>query len=223
MSTEPGKQERVAALCIALLLAVSLLALAVPRLLRAGAALPAGPSLHRARGGMLLESEALAGAITTLEGSLRWGASPVLLSDLALLKLLRAPAGDGHADLMEAMEAQEASLSRAPASSDGWARLSYARYALAGLNDATRDALELSFLTGRLERAPMVFRLQLVLKEWDAVGPERRFASSLAIPLPSMPWSRSTCALRRWRGASSSRPWSGLRRTGLASSAGCGG
>ena len=143
-------------------------------------ALPAGPALNAIREGRSPADDQIGRAMAATERSLRWGAaSAVSLSDLALLKLMQVRLGDatgpeGFQLIRESLTSQEASLARAPSNSDGWARLTYARYALSGLDEASRDALAMSFLTGRLERSPMAFRLQLILREWEAVDPELR-------------------------------------------------
>lgn len=142
--------------------------------------LPAGPALNAIREGRSVADDHVGLAVAATERSLRWGAtSAVSLSDLALLKVMQVRPGEatgpeGSRLIMESLAAQEASLARAPANTDGWARLTYARYALSGLNEASRDALAMSFFTGRLERAPIAFRLQLILREWEAVDPEMR-------------------------------------------------
>ena len=160
---------------------MAVLFLSLPRFLGAATALPAGPALNTIRKGGSLADEPLDRAVAALEQSLRWQATPASLSDLAVLKLVRLRAGEPigaeqHRQLAESRAAQEASLAGSPASSNGWARLSYARYALSGLDEVSRGALEMSFLTGRLEYAPMRFRLQLILREWQALDPEMRAA-----------------------------------------------
>jgi hypothetical protein len=150
-------------------------------------ALPAGPALNTIRGGRTVADNHVARAVAAVERSLRWGVAPAAsLSDLALLKLVQAQSRDattpeGAQLLMESLAAQETSLAQAPASTNGWARLTYARYALSGLDEASRDALAMSFLTGRLERAPMAFRVQLILREWEVLDPEMHALGSMQI------------------------------------------
>ena len=144
----------------------ALLVLGLSGLLGAVLALPAGPALIAIREGRPPTADPLARAVASAERSQRWGENAASLSDLALLKLIQAEAGDIPEPerlqrLQESQTAQEASLARAPASTDGWARLTFARYALSGLDEASRDALAMSFRTGRLERAPMVFRVHV--------------------------------------------------------------
>ncbi len=181
ISTESGWAR--VALFGGLLLGLALLALSLPRLAREVAALPAGPAVYAARGGREPGDERVARATRALEHSLRWSTSPALLSKLALLKLVALRSGKRRAPerLLDAMGTQERSLALAPASSDGWARLAYSRYALAGMVAATRAALELSFKTGRLERAPMAFRLQLLLSTWSGVEERLREAGLLQV------------------------------------------
>ena len=164
---------------IGLFVAGALLLLALTRFLGAVSALPAGHALIAIREGRPVADDEVARAVAALEQSLRWGGTHAKsLSDLALLKLMQIDGdviGPGESRLLtESLAAQRASLALAPANADGWARLTYAHYALSGLDRASLDALEMSFRSGRLERAPMVFRLQLILREWDALDPEMR-------------------------------------------------
>jgi hypothetical protein len=166
---------------------VVLLLLGLLGFLGSALALPAGPALNAIGEGRAVADNQVARAVAALERSLRWGVTPAAsLSDLALLKLVQIRPGDALAPegvqlLMESLAVQEASLARAPANTDGWARLAYARYRLSGLDEASRDALAMSILTGRLERAPMVFRVQLILREWEALDPEMQALGSVQI------------------------------------------
>lgn len=151
-----------------------LLGLGLPRLLGATARQPARSVLWALRDGKPLTDADLARGEAALERSRRWsGTPPHALSDLALLKLLRRERAEapGAPLLVEAIEAQEAGLARAPAGGNSWARLAYARYQRAGLTEATREALELSLLSGGLDLPLLAFRLELILQEWDALGP----------------------------------------------------
>jgi hypothetical protein len=156
---------------------LALVWLGLPRLLGATARQPARAVLWALRDGKPLTDADLARGEAALERSRRWSGTPAYaLSDLALLKLLRLEQGeeDGRAAryLAGALEAQEAGLAQAPAGGNGWARLAYARYRRSGLSEATRDALELSLLSGGLDLTLLSFRLELILHEWDALGPE---------------------------------------------------
>ena len=157
---------------------LALIWLSLPRFLGAASARPAHKVLWALRQGRALPVADLARGEAALERSTRWRGTPAhALSDLALLKLLQLQQGGGSGAeaqqrLTESLEAQAASLSQAPAGSNGWARLSYARYLRSGLTEASRDALELSFLSGGLDLPLLSFRLQLILREWDALGPE---------------------------------------------------
>ncbi len=162
-----------------LFVAGALFLLALTRLLGAVSALPAGHALIAIREGRPVADDEIARAVAAMEQSLRWGGTRAeSLSDLALLKLLQIDGdviGPGESRLLtESLAAQRASLALAPANADGWARLTYAHYALSGLDRTSLGALEMSFRSGPLERAPMVFRLQLILREWDALDPEMR-------------------------------------------------
>jgi hypothetical protein len=160
-------------------LGLLLLALGIPRLLRTAAVLSAGPVLDAVREHRAIPAGQRTRDIEALDTVRRWSASASLLSELALLELLEARHAqtigrDSFSHLVSALEAQRASLARAPASSDDWARLAFVRYALSGMSDATRRALELSFATGPREPGARIFRLQLVLREWERLGPELR-------------------------------------------------
>ena len=176
-----------------LLVGGALLLLGLPGLLGATLDLPAAPALLAIRESRPVAAEDLARAVASAERSQRWGGNAVSLSDLSLLKLMQAESSDTLEPerlrlLQESRTIQEASLARAPASTDGWARLTFARYSLSvlekervlqeelgeGLDPASRAALEMSFRTGRLERAPMLFRIQILLREWETLDPELR-------------------------------------------------
>lgn len=171
---------------IGLFVAGALLFLGLPRFLGAVLVLPAGHALIAIRESRPAAEDEVARAVSAMEQSMRWGGTHAeSLSDLALLKLIqidRDVIEPGESRLLtESLAAQRASLALAPANADGWARLTYALYALSGLDRASLDALEMSFRSGRLERAPMGFRLQLILREWDAVDPEMRALGRMQI------------------------------------------
>jgi len=183
-----------------LLVGAALLLLGLSGLLGATLDLPAVPALIAIRESRPVTAEGLARAVASAERSQRWGGNAASLSDLSLLKLMQAESSDTLEPerlrlLQESRTIQEASLARAPASTDGWARLTYARYSLGvleegrvlqeelgeGLDPASREALEMSFRTGRLERAPMLFRVQVLLREWEALDPELRALANAQI------------------------------------------
>jgi len=172
----PILTRNVASLVVALALGLALVWLSAPRFLGALDALPARNVLWEIRKERPVSAELIARGATALERSRRWSGTPAhLLSDLALLKLLQSqlavdvPTVDAERLLAESVEAQQASLAKAPAGSNGWARLAYARYELAGLTPGARDALEMSLLTGGIDLPLLSFRLYLMLREWDTL------------------------------------------------------
>jgi hypothetical protein len=174
MSASEGRGP-LGTLGVGLLLGLLLLALGIPRLVRTGVVLWADPGLDAALERRASPAERRARAIEALRAVRHRSPSASLLSELALLELLEARQAemigrDGLSHLVSALEAQQDSLASAPASSDGWARLAFLRYALSGMNDATRQALELSFATGPREPGSRTFRLQLALREWEHLG-----------------------------------------------------
>jgi len=62
-------------------------------------------------------------------------------------------------------------LAKGPASGNSWARLADARYLREGLTPATRDALEMSLLSGGIDLPLLRFRLHLLLFDWDFPTP----------------------------------------------------
>ena len=152
-----------------------LLALAVPRLWAYGTALPQDGQYWRLGEGEHLtggELAALAGTYTLAAD--RFPSSPELQSRAAIVSvetgLRHLKAGrirEGRDRLVEA-------ASRAPLRTDIWSRLAYAEFAVAGMTPLAIDALELSWLTGRLELPDALRRLQLYLSGWDDLPPEAR-------------------------------------------------
>ncbi len=168
-------------LVTALGLGLVLITLGTPRFLGALAFQPARAVLTALREGRGLPPEIIERGDRALESSMRWPGTPAhVLSDLALLKLLRVQPGlredvvdrASRVALREAIERQEESLRRAPAGSNGWGRLAYAYYVESGLSPATRNALEMSLRTGGLDLPLLSFRLQLILEEWETLEPE---------------------------------------------------
>jgi len=160
-----------------LLVGLGLFALTLPRLMGAVSALPARSILLEIRNDQTVSSERLERAATALQGSRQWSGTPAYaLSDLALLDLLRvqssAPSESGtHALLPGIVEVQEMGVAKAPASGNSWARLADARYLRDGLTPATRNALEMSLLSGGIDLPLLRFRLHLLLFDWESPAP----------------------------------------------------
>ncbi len=181
----PALSKSAAGLLVGVLaLGFVLVWLSVPRFLGALDALPARSVLWEIRKDRPVTREQLEGAAAVLENSRRRSGTPAhVLSDLALLELLQFElaedelAPDAQRLLTESLEALEAGLAKAPAGSNGWARLAYARYMRSGLTEGARDALEMSLLTGGIDLSLLSFRLHLILSEWDALGPEFQHAA----------------------------------------------
>jgi hypothetical protein len=166
-----------------LALGVLLVGLSLPRLLGAVYAQPANAVLLAIRTGHNVSDADLEGGAEALARSTQFSGTPAyVLSDLALLKLLRVQSGGGlSASESEerrayALDAQTRALERAPAGASGWGRLAYAHALRDGLNDPSRAALAMSLRAGGFDLELMAFRLQLMLAEWDSLGPLLREA-----------------------------------------------
>ncbi len=171
-----------AMLLLAMGLGLALIAFSVPRFLGALEAREARSVLISVRMNRYQPDSELARAIGALEASTRWSGTPAYTySDLATLKLLRLRTG-AYKDLSreellaQIIEDQEAALALAPAGHNGWARLAAARYELSGMSPAVEKALEMSFLTGGVDFTLVLFRLEFVLRQWDALGEDLREA-----------------------------------------------
>ncbi len=155
-----------------LLLGLGLFALTLPRLLGAVSALPARSVLSEIRNDQTVSRERIEIAAAALQQSRQWSGTPATaLSDLALLDLLRVHSSQdselrAHPLLPGIIEAQEMAVAKAPASGNGWARLADARYLQEGLGPATRDALEMSLISGGIDLPLLRFRLHLLLLDW---------------------------------------------------------
>jgi len=155
-----------------LLVGLGLFALTLPRLLGAVSALPARSVLSEIRKNQTVSGERIEIAAAALQQSRQWSGTPAsALSDLALLDLLRVHSSQDselrtHPLLPGIIEVQESAVAKAPASGNGWARLADARYLQEGLGPATRDALEMSLMSGGIDLPLLRFRLHLLLLDW---------------------------------------------------------
>ncbi len=155
-----------------LLVGLGLFALTLPRLLGAVSALPARSVLSEIRNDQPVSGERIEIAAAALQHSRRWSGTPATaLSDLALLDLLRVHSSQNselraHPLLPGIIEVQEMAVAKAPASGNGWARLADARYLQEGLGPSTRDALEMSLVSGGIDLPLLRFRLHLLLLDW---------------------------------------------------------
>lgn len=148
----------------------------LPRFVGAAHAEPARAVLTAVRDGRAVPDADLARAIAALTGSLRAWAPAHAHSDLALLLLLRTGGATGSDGAPEAIDALEAGIAGAPAGASGWGRLAHARYLHSGLTKASRAALEMSLRPAGADVSLAAFQLDLILREWDALGPGLRAA-----------------------------------------------
>ena len=160
---------------VALLLGLLLLALSGPRLWAYGTALPEdGRYWQLGQGGSLAKSDMAAMAARYSEAASRFPSSPELQNraaivsvEIGLQRLQSKPIREGRDRLVQA-------ASMAPLRTDIWSRLAYAEFAAAGMTPLAQDALELSWLTGRLELPDGLRRLQTYLSGWDELPAEAR-------------------------------------------------
>lgn len=155
--------------------AIGLLVLAVPRLWAYGAALPEDGQYWRLGQGEQVSGGELADLLVAYRTAAdRLPSSPelqiraaVVSTESGLRHLKAEPIREGRDRLV-------AAASRAPLRTDIWSRLAYVEFAARGMTPLAVDALELSWLTGRLELPDAMRRLQIYLSGWDDLPPDAR-------------------------------------------------
>ena len=157
-------------------LAVSLLALAVPRMATAWLAVPAQSTLEAVQNGLAPSSTQIDVALAAMRGAARWHSPPRLRTDMALLLAFRASMAeraetDRRADMEGAETLLREAVPDAPANPYVWFRLALAREALRGPSREVADALVASTtLAPNLERL-MLPRLAAWMGNWQFLKP----------------------------------------------------
>ncbi|MEP0708312.1 MAG: hypothetical protein ABJL17_10190 [Parvibaculum sp.] len=148
--------------------AIGLLALAVPRLWAYGTALPEDGRYWRLGQGEQVSGGELADLLAAYRTAAdRLPSSPELQSRAAVVSTESGLRHLKAEPIREGRDRLVAAASRAPLRTDIWSRLAYAEFAAGGMTPLAVDALELSWLTGRLELPDAMRRLQTYLSGWD--------------------------------------------------------
>jgi hypothetical protein len=165
---------------VALVLAVPIIYLAIPRAVSAIVAVPGDHVLRRVQNGEAVSDKNLDTLIESRERALAWFDSGRLHTDLALAVLLKAERLGPESEELEKTFADRAidlihlGLSRAPARPYAWTRLAHAEMLANGVSPASARALEMSFRTGAHNPHLAKIRLKLALYNWSEISPEVR-------------------------------------------------
>jgi tetratricopeptide (TPR) repeat protein len=166
---------------LAVLVAIGLFALALPRTIAAFATIPSSGVLQSLQN--LQEqppaSNALDALIASQQRGMIWVNNGRFATDLGLAKLLVAeglPADNPEArkQLESAIQALRQGLALAPGNPYAWARLAYAEARLHGWRPQALSALRLALLTATHEPPLLWSRLRLSFLAWSHMPPEDR-------------------------------------------------
>jgi hypothetical protein len=163
----------------ALIGALALGALAVPRLVAALTTLPSGPALEAARAGERIAEAHLAAAIAASRAALAWDDDAQGHADLALLLWDQARraglAGpDGHA-LAEASRAElDAAIARNPSHPVVWTRRTQIALVLDGIGEGLAADLAMALRTAPYDRVVLIPRLEIALIAWPLLDARQR-------------------------------------------------
>lgn len=169
---------RLAAL-VALIGALALGALALPRLIAALATLPSGPALEAARAGERVAEPHLSGAIAAARRALRWDDAAQGHADLALLLWEQARRADlssaeGRA-LAEASRAElDAAIARNPSHPVAWTRRTQIALVLDGIGPRLATDLAMALRTAPYDRVVLIPRLEIGLIAWPLLDADQR-------------------------------------------------
>lgn len=156
------------------MLAVALLALAVPRLVAAITLLPSAHALDRLQSMRPVPTYNIERLIRSQRRALVWQPSGRTWTDLGLAQLLlaeRSPDDDARAmaRFEDAHRALVEGLSTAPANPFAWSRLAYAEAVLDGWTPQAIASLRMAFITGPFEPRLLWPRLRLSLSAWPVI------------------------------------------------------
>jgi hypothetical protein len=176
-----ARRQQALVLGLALLTALVLMALAVPRTVALVEMMPAERTLARMRQQLPVERAAVDAAIEAGIAASTWHASGALWQQVAVAHLGRLKfAGDDreaqqHA-LLQAEGALQQALARQPGDAVGWWRLAWVASMLNRPPERVGAALHLSVVTGSRHALLLFPRLQLALAQWDRMGEAARQA-----------------------------------------------
>jgi hypothetical protein len=171
--------------CLAVVLGVLILGLAIPRLYAAVMLLPGDAVVWEALSGMPVTVEALAAAADSRR-SAGWLSGGEVETELGTILLRHARASgyrkpEGRASLEAAAIALRGGLAGSPANPFAWWRLARIEDLLDESPERFADALGMSYLTGGHEQLLYLPRLTLGFRNWEELDDETRRMSEMQI------------------------------------------
>lgn len=159
------------AIILAVVGAVVLLYLGVPRTIAAFVMLPGNEPLRDYGDGKAIDRDQLETIIESRQEALAWVDDGHTWSELALGQLLLAarPEKGGPLDselVDRAIDSLRSGLTQAPTDTYAWTRLAYAELLARGASQTVSSALVMSMRTGRYQPQLTLFRLKLCLAVW---------------------------------------------------------
>lgn len=199
-------------IAVAVIAAVLLLYLAVPRVTSAFLSLPERHLLDDVRVNRQVDLLAVEALLDSRRAAAGWSDSAQLHSEIAMAHLLAAEASGQTADareqnLRDAALELKYSLRHGPASPHAWTRLAYAEMLLYGPSESSASALIMSMLAARYEPDLMFARLQLSLISRPFFSPSDLDMVNAQIRLA---WQRSP---KRVAGLARSEAWADMLRS----------
>lgn len=178
MFASPSTQRTIAVL-IALVAAVALVVLGVPRTLAAFGARPGNAVLWHIQRGSKVNSKAIERLAESRGAALKWSENGRYRAELALAQLLLARMDSRDeaetSELMnQAANTLEKGLARMPVDPHAWTRLGYARSLLDASPRDIASPLMMSIMVGPHDPKLVFIRLRLALGVWERLtDPER--------------------------------------------------
>lgn len=160
-------------------MALTLLALGVPRTISAFVMAPSAPVLRKLQNLQAVQTEELETLIAAQQRGLTWSSQGRILTDLGLAQLLIAerPGDDDPAKrrrIEEAISSLKSGLALAPANPYAWTRLAYASFQADGWSPDALSALRLAFATAPYDPRLLMSRLRLSFLAWPHLLREDR-------------------------------------------------
>lgn len=161
------------------LAAVVLVGLGLPRLIGVLVSADGEPVLRKLQDQQPVTAEELTTLIEAQQSAAFWLSDGRILTDLGLGALLLSESqrrGDpaAKAALLQAIEALEEGVARAPASPYAWSRLAYARALAEGWSPRALAALRLALITAPYEPRLLWSRLRMAFLAWPQMASEDR-------------------------------------------------
>ncbi len=160
-------------------MALTLLALGVPRTISAFVMAPSAPVLRKLQNLQAVQTEELETLVAAQQRGLTWSSQGRTLTDLGLAQLLVAErlGGDDPAKrrrIEEAVASLKRGLALAPANPYAWTRLAHASFQADGWSPEALSALRLAFATAPYDPRLLMSRLRLSFLAWPQLLREDR-------------------------------------------------